>query len=143
MQKSRLIEVLKTFSKKDIRDCRKFIHSPIHNQRKDVVDLFEYLTPLIPFPKKAAIQKEKVFQKIFIGELYREKKISYTISFLYNCIKSYLAYQEFAQNKVGSQIYLSRAPSKSRPQPPFRERNQIGSGRAKSAKLSKHRLSFQ
>ena len=42
MIKSQLVELLRSFDKKEIRDCRKWLNSPYHNQRQDVIDLFEY-----------------------------------------------------------------------------------------------------
>ena len=44
MENSQLIFILKTFDKKEIREIRKWIQSPAHNQREDVTDLYEYLT---------------------------------------------------------------------------------------------------
>lgn len=109
MDKSRLIEVLSTFDKKEVRDCRKFLQSPFFNQRDDVIALYNYLVPLIPFKQKAAIRKEKVYRELFKNEAFDEKKMYYTISFLYNNIKTFLSYKEFEENKIDHQIYLSRS----------------------------------
>ncbi|MEM1321374.1 MAG: hypothetical protein AAGG75_14055 [Bacteroidota bacterium] len=109
MDKSRLIELLQTFDKKDVRACRKFLQSPLHNQRQDVLDLFEYLVPLIPFTRKRYIEKSYVYEKLYGRGAYDEKKISYMMSFLYQALKRFLAYQEFTAEETVPQIYLSRA----------------------------------
>jgi hypothetical protein len=44
MQKSNLINIFKTFSKKELRDFKKWLQSPLHNQREDVLKLFNYLS---------------------------------------------------------------------------------------------------
>ena len=43
MKKTRLVEVLRSFDKKELRELKKWLHSPIHNQREDVRQLFAYL----------------------------------------------------------------------------------------------------
>ncbi|HHH49943.1 MAG TPA: hypothetical protein ENK52_03070, partial [Saprospiraceae bacterium] len=109
MQKSRLIEVLKSFNKKDFRDFRKFVRSPYFNQREDVVVLFDYLAEQLSLTKAKKLSKTVVFNKVFPEEKYNEKKISYTMSFLYNNIKEFLANQEFMMNPLNKQLYLSKA----------------------------------
>lgn len=109
MLKSRLIEVFQSFSKKDIRGLRKWVNSPFFNQREDVILLFEYLAKLYPFKKYDLLDKKKVFRKIFPKENYDEKKFGYTMSFLSQAIKDYLAYEEYAAEPMNSQIHLLRA----------------------------------
>jgi len=109
MLKSRLIEVFQSFSKKDIRELRKFVNSPFFNQREDVILLFEYLSKLYPFKKETLLKKEKVFTKIFPKEAFDEKKFGYTMSFLFQAVKEYLAYEEYSTNPMESQIHLLRA----------------------------------
>ncbi len=41
---SKLMELLGIFSKNELREIHKFLRSPYHNQREDVVKLFEYLS---------------------------------------------------------------------------------------------------
>ena len=43
MKKSQLIDVIRTLAKSEIREFRKWLLSPVHNQREDVVQLFDYL----------------------------------------------------------------------------------------------------
>ena len=44
MQKSVLAEIIRSLSKKETRDIAKWLQSPAHNQRQDVVRLFDYMT---------------------------------------------------------------------------------------------------
>ena len=43
MQKSTLVEIIGSLSRKEIRDLNKWLQSPAHNQRQDVIRLFEYI----------------------------------------------------------------------------------------------------
>ena len=114
MQKSRLIEVFSSLSKKDLRDLKKFVCSPFFNQRQDVIDLFDYLEQYMPFKNLDVVRKEVVYNAIFPKEKYDEKRICYTMSFLYKCIKDFLAYNEFTSDSVNNQLYLARATRKRR-----------------------------
>lgn len=112
MHKSRLIEVFKSLNKKELRELNKFVRSPFFNQRQDVIDLFDYLSNHTPFRRLQKIDREQVFKKIFPKEPYSEKKIGYAMTFLFQTIKSYLTYNEFASEPANSQLYLVRALNK-------------------------------
>lgn len=103
MQDSRLIEIFQQLHKKELRELGKFVRSPFHNQRKDVVRLYEYLVEWLRKGKKENLSKEITFPVIFPKEKYDEKKIRYTMSFLYQAIKSFLAYQEFTAHPIQEQ----------------------------------------
>ena len=114
MQKSRLIELLRTFSTKEKRTFVKFLASPVHNQREDVQLLFAFLEPLIPdFPPKK-VNKTEAFTHCYPGKKYNEKQINYTMSFLYQLAKDYLVWQAFEQEKVKKQLLLSRVMRRKR-----------------------------
>ena len=106
MKDSRLFAIFQRLTKKEIRALDKFVRSPFHNQRQDVIALFKYLRSL-PHPiNDSLLKKEVVFSHVFPNELYVEKKIRYTISFLYQVIKEFLAIQNFRANKVLSEIAI-------------------------------------
>ena len=104
MKDSRLLEIFRQLSTKEIRALEKFVNSPFHNQRTDVVSLYQYLRQFIQNPSKIDLQKEAVFPFIFSNEPFSEKKLRYTMSFLYQAIKDFLAIQEFKSNAIGHQI---------------------------------------
>ncbi len=43
MQKSKFIDIIKTFSKEELRQFRDFLHSPFHNTNKNVIKIFELI----------------------------------------------------------------------------------------------------
>ena len=109
MKDSRLLEIFRQLSAKEIRALEKFVNSPFHNQRKDVVALYQYLRQFSQHPTKMALQKEAAFPFIFPNESFSEKKIRYTMSFLYQAIKDFLAIQEFKSNVIDNQIALVKS----------------------------------
>lgn len=119
MKKSRLIHIFRTFNKKEIRLLRKWIESPAHNQREDVLSLFEYLVKNDRYTTDKYVQKEKVFGKVYAGETYNDAKMRQVIFFLLKVIEEFLIYQEVFSNEVDNKITLARVYRKRKLDNPF------------------------
>lgn len=109
MHNSRLLELFLCLSKKEIRDLRKFVNSPFHNQRKDVIQLFEYLATHARSAKPYSLEKEVVFAQVYETQPYEEKKMRYAMSFLYKTIQSFLGYQAYQSDALLAQKTLLQA----------------------------------
>jgi hypothetical protein len=109
MQNSRLVEIFQKLDKKELRELGKFVQSPFHNQREDVILLYDYLLKFVKSKKTIAIDKENVFSYLYPNEVYSEKKIRYTISFFFKVVKDFLAYQEFILERVNQQVFLLKS----------------------------------
>lgn len=108
MEKSALIQVLRTFSKKEVRDLRKWLLSPAHNQRQDVVDLFEYLVSGNNLNSSQALKKEYVFTQIIGQKKYDDALMRQVIHFLFKAVEAFLTYQEMLKDEVRAQTFLCR-----------------------------------
>ena len=79
MFKSTLTEVLKTFSKQEIKEFSLFIQSPYFNTNQSVIKLFEQIRKHHPeFDEKAMDKKllfEKAFRKIRCGESFMRMSV--------------------------------------------------------------------
>jgi len=73
MQKSNLIVYFRQLSKRDWREFKKFVRSPYHNQREDVIRLFDYLEPAVRNLSRDFLDREKVFNAIYPQEVFDEK----------------------------------------------------------------------
>ncbi|HMQ46175.1 MAG TPA: hypothetical protein PKA00_07035 [Saprospiraceae bacterium] len=107
MENSTLISILRTFHKKEIRDFKKWIQSPIHNQREDVVHLFDYLIASDHLNQDKFLQKERVFSKLFSSEPYDDAKLRQSIHFLLKAIEEFLIFHEMREDEVRSKITLA------------------------------------
>lgn len=107
MEKSRLITIFNTFSKKEIRDLRKWLLSPAHNQREDVLALFEYLAKNND-GNAFALSKESVFAAIFSGETFDDARLRQAMYFLLKAIEEFLIYHELRNDDVRSLTALAR-----------------------------------
>ncbi|GIV31112.1 MAG: hypothetical protein KatS3mg029_0463 [Saprospiraceae bacterium] len=108
MEKSHLVEVLRTLSKKEIRDLRKWLLSPAHNQRQDVVVLFEYLVDGNNLWSEKALSKESAYEVVFGKADYDDAVMRQVMHFLFKAIESFLTYQEMVDDEVRSQVMLAR-----------------------------------
>lgn len=107
MENSYLVVILKTLTKKEVRELRKWLHSPFHNQREDVIGLFEYLFTGAHLENDKFLQKERVFSKIFPNESYDDGKLRQTIHFLLKTVEEFLIYQELREDEVRSRMSLA------------------------------------
>lgn len=108
MKNSQLIEVFKVLKPKERKLLGKYVRSPLFNTRPDVIKLYEYLYDLYPFTKLEPLSKSLAYRYVFPKTDYDEKKIRYTMSFLFKAMKGFLAYQEFLQEPLNEQLYLTR-----------------------------------
>ncbi|MDX1942920.1 MAG: hypothetical protein SFU99_20320 [Saprospiraceae bacterium] len=107
MQNSQLILILKSFSKKELRELRKWLDSPAHNQREDVIQLFEYLTWGDYLDNERYLKKEKIFSKIFPNEPFDDAKLRQTMHFLLKATEDFLLWQEYQEDPVQMRITLA------------------------------------
>lgn len=105
MYTSKLVDIFYRLSKSQLRGLRKFVQSPYHNKREDVIALFEllYKTPL---ENRIALRKEKAFPKIFGKKKYSSDQMDYSMSFLFKVIEQFLVYENATEDKIQVQIAL-------------------------------------
>lgn len=108
MKKTRLVEVLRSFNKKELRELKKWLHSPIHNQREDVQQLFAYLIDGKRLHKDHLIEKEKIFSVLFPEETFDDAKMRQVAYFFMKAMESYLIYASAVKDEVESKIHLAR-----------------------------------
>lgn len=109
MQKSNLIIILKRLEKRDWREFRKFVRSPYFNQREDIIRMFDYLDEALHLLPPMALDREKVFRKVYPKDTFDEKRLRHTTSQLLKILKKYLIHAEFENDSIQSQQYLCRA----------------------------------
>ena len=108
MNNSPLFHLFLAFSKEEKVACRKFLHSPYHNQREDVRQLYDYLQEQYT-KSSVALTKERAFAHLFPTDDFADKKMRYTMSFLLKCMEAFLIHREREAEKVANQLLLTRA----------------------------------
>lgn len=107
MKNSYLITILTSFSKKEAKDFKKWLNSPMHNQREDVEDLFSYLIASNHLYDDKYLQKERIFKKVFPRQAYDDAKLRQTIHFLTKAVEEFLVFNQWRSDDLNFQLTLS------------------------------------
>ncbi len=107
MQKSVLTEIVRALEKKEIRELNKWLQSPAHNQRQDVIRLFNFLVKNLPNGDEGT-EKERAWKAIFPAQPYDDAFLRQVMYFLLKAIEEYLVFADVANDRVQYQLALSR-----------------------------------
>lgn len=108
MSENRTLQVFKMLSKKELKSFEKFVHSPIYNQHKDVITLFEFLKDNIN-KEEAQLNSEVLFEAVFPKEKFEVQKLHYVNSYLLKVIEQFFAWTEWQSEEKDNQLHLLRA----------------------------------
>lgn len=120
MQKSVLVEIVRSLNRKEIREVQKWLQSPAHNQRHDVVRLFDFLVRH-PDADEQALGKEAVWKVIFPGEPFDDARMRQTMYFLLKSLEEYLSFIELAADEVKVNLALASVFRRRQLERPFRQ----------------------
>ncbi len=99
MKNTHLLNLLKTFSKKEWREMDRFVRSEYYNRNGDVVRLWallrEYLLELNVTPEKRLL-----YRRLFPGKPYEDQQLRLLMSYLVKLAESFLVQQEESRDKV-------------------------------------------
>lgn len=105
MENSILYTILQSLSASDRQALRKFLHSPYHNKREDVQQLFDYLAN----EKQAPPDREEVFRHLFPQQAFDAAALNHTASQLTKRIEHWLALEQAQSETLYPEICLVRA----------------------------------
>ncbi len=104
-----LFQLWKSLTKTERSQCRKWLQSPFHNQRSELLSLLEWLDS-IPDPMLEKTSKETIYALLFPGEAYDNDALNYVFSFLVKQIEGFLAWEEITKNETSwHDLFLTRA----------------------------------
>ncbi len=132
MQSTPLFQLLKALTKSDRRDLAKFLRSPFHNTREDVVRLFDFFEKQLEQntttdDEKSEKEAPSVFSTLQTAKMdnltkqvahqfmatenepFDDATMRYTMSFLLKLTKQFLIYKELKDNDLQQEILLARA----------------------------------
>ncbi len=106
MIKSAAIELLKTFSKDEMKEFSVFINSPFHNTNKSIVKSFDVLKKYYPGFDNKFLSKEILYRKVFPGKQYNEQTVKSILFNLTKLSEEFLTYKRFLNNPILRQFEL-------------------------------------
>lgn len=108
MEKSRLVQLLRTFSKQEQRDFRRYLQSPYFNRRIEAILLYDLLEKHLknnsPVP-----EKEAAYSVIFSDEPFDDHRLRMLMSQLFQLAGQFLAVQDFLADEAQPLMRLGQA----------------------------------
>jgi len=108
MDKSRLMEVLKSLSKWEMQRLEKYLASPYHNTRADVAQLYKHIAFALRENVEGALDKKYTYEKLFPNQAYDGVKMRLVMSALLKHVEQFLAIEQYRQDNTAESIYLAR-----------------------------------
>lgn len=108
MENTRLIGLLRTFSKQEINEFGDFVNSPFHNKRTMVSKFYEQIREYYPGFNDPLMTKENIFKKMYCKEKYNDDLTRNLISHLFKLAEEFLAYKAISEDTFIKKKYLLR-----------------------------------
>ncbi len=93
---SKSIDILRTFSKADLKHFSDFVRSPFHNKNKNLIKLFD---ALVKYHPEYDAENEKIFSKIYPGKVYSHDIMKKLMSELHKLSDIFLSYVGIRKEK--------------------------------------------
>ena len=111
MKDSRLIDILASFDKNELKAFRKFLDSPFVKSRRNISQLFDVLSKYHTYYKSEYISKNKIFALLFEKEEFNAKKLENLVLDLLSALESYLSHSALDSERIDMMMYLSQGYS--------------------------------
>ena len=108
MKDTRLLKLIRTFTKEELKSFEKYLQSPFLRPARDTTGLYDYIIKFYPDYDTPRLEKERVFEKIFKGESYNEKKLQNLIFDLTKAAEDYLALSNVLKDENELLLNLSK-----------------------------------
>ncbi|MBV6443320.1 MAG: hypothetical protein EPGJADBJ_05054 [Saprospiraceae bacterium] len=125
MQKSVLVEILRSLDRKEMRGIHKWLQSPAHNQRQDVIRLFDYLGKHLSDGEES-LEKEQAWKAIFSGQAYDDAFMRQVMYFLLKAIEEYLVFTYYTSDGIRYQLALSRIYRRRKLDKAYKQAHRLG-----------------
>ena len=118
MKKSRLIEVLEALSGQEMERLGKFLASPYHNTREDVLQLYKHVAFALRQNLEHILDKKYTYEKLFPDKPYKDATMRHVMYVLLQLTEDFLALEWYREdiatkNLCLAQQYRQRKLSKS------------------------------
>lgn len=102
-----LTSLLSKISPLEWQRLGKFVHSPYHNSRTDIKELFEHLNQARKKQKEEEINLIAVYRQAFPQLDSDEKQMRYLFSYFKKIVEQFLIYEKWSNDEALSQITLT------------------------------------
>ncbi|CAN5579303.1 hypothetical protein BH10BAC5_BH10BAC5_20280 [soil metagenome] len=106
MINSRLVEVLRTFNKEEIKEFEKFLASPFFKKQRNLIPLFKLLKTGFPDFKNESLEKGLLFKKLYAKEKYNDQIMRTLSSEMLTMTEEFLVQIRLRKNKSDHNKFL-------------------------------------
>jgi len=99
LNKTNIIQLLKTFSKSELKEFDKFVHSPFLNNRAEVAAFFDKIKKYYPSFDHPDFTKKNVYNSLYPDSGFRDDVIRRLGSNLFKLAEDYISYCLFKSDK--------------------------------------------
>jgi hypothetical protein len=124
MEDSKIIRLLKSLDASEMRLFNKYLRSPFFNYSAAVLSLYEHLRRYYPSFSSPDLERSRVYNKIFPGQAYNDKKFRNLLHEFLNHIEHFMVQQQLRKNEYLSKKLLMEAQAERDLYPLFVQRNQ-------------------
>jgi len=107
MNKSKLVRVLLSLKKKELKEFQQFLDSPFFNQREDLRALYQLICQQLQ--KAQVMNKEALHQQLFPKQDFFIIKFDLLLSYLFRLLRQFLLFKEQQDHGLYNQLTLARA----------------------------------
>ncbi len=100
LNRSKLLDLLRTFSNAEFIDFGKFIHSPLHNESLLMIRLYNSLKKFYPEFNSIKLTKENIYCDVYGNVKYDDKKLRDRLSDMHNLSEDYLSWLDYRKDPV-------------------------------------------
>ncbi len=108
MQKSRLIEIFRSFSERERQQFDKYLASPYHNTQANLLRLYQHIAFVLQQKIDAALDKEYVYDKLFPKQSYKDVKMRLLMSDLLKHAERFLTIEAHLKDEAAAEVYLAQ-----------------------------------
>lgn len=119
MQDSKLIEIIRTFSEKEMKSFEKFINSSYFARGRDVSGLYNQLVKFYPLFDSPKLKRTEIFKKLYPGEVFNEKKLKNITFDLTKLAEQFLVHNSLKTNEIQFERLLAYEFKKRKLDKPF------------------------
>ncbi|MFZ1322644.1 MAG: hypothetical protein WAT71_13890 [Ignavibacteria bacterium] len=109
MHKSSLLEIIRTFTPKELVKFEDFVNSPYFNKNKNVINLFAEIKKHAPEFINENLEKEKVWKKLFPGKDYNYGIVKNIIHDLTGLSEKFILLEQYSGETLRCELDLIEA----------------------------------
>ncbi len=106
MKKTKLTELLSSFSNSEVKRFKNFLISPYFNNKPQFVKLFEAISKYHPDYENEKLSEESIFSAVMPGKQYSYTLFKNMLSDLYELAKLFLSCEEMLEHKLQSKNFF-------------------------------------